>query len=104
MPPEPRMSLIVISLHIQHPRGPPEATVPPTSRYGPRIENRPTDPLLSGGTGAAAPGRPPERLGATEIPGMALFRSVYAVLALYSTYNGHLSPFPSFVFLGSVPP
>ena len=103
MPPEPRMSLIAVFLHIQHPRGPPEATVPPTSRYGPRIENRPTDPLLSGGTGAA-PGRPPERPGATEIPGMALFRSVYAVLALYSTYNGHLSPFPSFVFLGSGPP
>ena len=103
MPPEPRMSLIALSLHIQHPRGPPEAAVPPTSRYGPRIENRPTDPLLSGGTGAA-PGRPPERPGATEIPGMALFRSVYAVLALYSTYNGHLSPFPSSVFLGRGPP
>ena len=100
---EPRMSIIALFLHIQHPRGPPEATVPPTSRYGPRIENRPTDPLLSGGTGAA-PGGPPERPGATEIPGMALVWPVPAVLALHSTYKGHLSPFPSSVFLGSAPP
>ena len=97
------MSIIALFLHIQHPRGPPEATVPPTSRYGPRIENRPTDPLLSGGTGAA-PGEPPERPGATEIPGMALFGSVSAILALYSTYNGHLSPFRSPVPLGCAPP
>ena len=100
---EPRMSTIALFLHIQHPRGPPEATVPPTSRYGPRIENRPTDPLLSGGTGAA-PGGPPERPGGTEIPGMALFRPVAAVLALYSTYKGHLKPFPSSGFFAPVPP
>ena len=75
------MSIIAVFLHIQHPRGPPEATVPPTSRYGPRIENRPTDPLLSGGTGAA-PGGPPERPSATEIPGMALVWPVPAILAL----------------------
>ena len=78
---EPRMSIIAVFLHIRHPRGPPEATVPPTSRYGPRIENRPTDPLLSGGTGAA-PGGPPERPSATEIPGMALVWPVPAILAL----------------------
>ena len=100
---EPRMSIIAVFLHIQHPRGPPEATVPPTSRYGPRIENRPSAPLLSGGTGAA-PGGPPERPGATEILRMALFRSVPAVLALRSTYKGHLSPFPSSVFLAGGPP
>ena len=79
------MSIIALFLHIRHPGGPPEATVPPTSRYGPRIENRPTDPLLSGGTGAA-PGRGRSALpgydSATEIPGMALVWPVSATLAL----------------------
>ena len=100
---EPRMSIIAVFLHIQHPRGPPEATVPPTSRYGPRIENRPTDPLLSGGTGAA-PGGPPERPGATEIPGMALVWPVPAILALQSTYRHRFITIPSSVFLAPGPP
>ena len=69
------MPLDATSLHIQHPRGPPEATAPPTSRSGPKIEKRPTDTLSSGGTGGV-PRAAPERLCATEIPRTALFRPV----------------------------
>ena len=46
------MSIIALFLHIQHPRGPPEATVPPTSRYGSRIENRPAKTVGVGSTAA----------------------------------------------------
>ena len=96
------MPLDATSLHFQHPRGPPEAAAPPTSRSGPKIAKRPTDTLSTGGTGAA-PGAAPERPRATEIPRMALFRPVAAVLALYSTYRCHLSRIPSSVFLRRVP-
>ena len=75
------LPLDVTSLHSQHPRGPPEATAPPTSRSGPKIEKRPTDTLSSGGTGGV-PQAAPERLCATGIPRTALFRPVAAVLAL----------------------
>ena len=75
------LPLDATSLHSQHPRGPPEAAAPPTSRSGPKIAKRPTDTLSSGGTGGV-PRAAPERLCATGIPRMALFRLVAAVLAL----------------------
>ena len=63
----------------------------PLPQLGPKMVTRPVTPVSTTGAGSAPP-PPQECPSSLGIPAMGLYGLLTAVLALYSTYKGHLSP------------